>query len=236
MTRYEPRYPSTGKDVNVGPTERLLSVLLGGYMAAKGVKKGKLSGMATALAGGYLMYRGSSGHCNLYERAGVSTARRAIEIDESVIINRPVHELYSYWRSLDNLPEFMRHIEEVRVIDDKRSHWVASTPGGIKVEWDAEITGERENEYIAWKSLPFSDIESEGMVEFRTAPGHRGTELRVHMIYNLPGDGAAAPVQRLLAAISFRQIREELRRFKQIMETGEAPTTEGQVRGRAIGE
>lgn len=236
MTGYESRYRRAGKELNVGPTERLLSVLLGGYMAAKGVRRGRVGGLATALAGGYLMYRGSSGHCNLYERIGVSTARRAVEIDESVIINRPVHELYSYWRDVENLPEFLRHIEDVRAVDAKRSHWVASTPGGMKVEWDAEITGERENEYIAWKSLPFSDIESEGMVEFRTAPGHRGTEMRVRMTYNLPGDGASAPVQRLLAAISFRQVREELRRFKQIMETGEAPTTEGQARGRAVGE
>lgn len=235
MTQNELRYWYSEENRNVGGGERLISMALGGLLAARGVRRGSIGGLLTACTGGYLMYRGWSGHCAVYERLGVRTSNGPIEVHESVTVNRPVHELYSFWRNLENLPEVMGHLDEVKVIDSKRSHWGAIAPGAIKVEWDAEITDERENEYIAWRSLPYSDIDAEGLVEFRKAPGARGTELRLHMVYNLPG-GASPAVKKLLGTISFRQLREELRNFKQIMEAGETPTTKGQARGRAIGE
>ncbi|OGP17707.1 MAG: hypothetical protein A2V21_312560 [Deltaproteobacteria bacterium GWC2_55_46] len=213
--------------VNVGRAERVASFLFGGYLAAGALRKGRLGAFLSLLTGGYLIYRGGTGHCALYERLGIDTSGGPVELDETVTINRPAYEIYRYWRNLANLPEFMSHLEEVKVIDDRRSHWVASVDGA-RIEWDSEITGERENEYIAWKSLPFSDIDAEGLVEFRTAPGHRGTELRVRMIYNLPG-GAKGAVQRLLGAVSFRELREELLKFKQSMEAVPPP-------GRAMGE
>ncbi len=235
MTQHEPGFWYSEEDRNVGGAERLISVALGGLLAARGVKRGSLGGLLAALTGGYLMYRGSTGRCALYDRLGIRTSSGPIEIHESITVNRPVNELYGFWRNLENLPEVMSHLEEVKVIDSRRSHWGAIAPGGIKVEWDAEITDERENEYIAWRSLPYSDIDTEGLVEFRKAPGGRGTELRLHMLYSLPG-GATPAVNRLIGTISFRQLREELRNFKQVMEAGEAPTTKGQARGRAMGE
>ncbi|OGP13201.1 MAG: hypothetical protein A2054_05210 [Deltaproteobacteria bacterium GWA2_55_10] len=235
MTHHEPGYWYTEEGINVGAGERLISVALGGLLAAKGVRKGSFGGLLTALTGGYLMYRGSTGHCALYDRLGVKTSGGPIEIHESITVNRPVYELYGFWRNLENLPEVMSHLEEVKVIDSRRSHWGAIAPGGIKVEWDAEITDERENEYIAWRSLPYSDIDTEGLVEFRKAPGNRGTELRLHMAYNLPG-GAPPAVQKLLGTLSFRQLREELIHFKQVMEASGEPSAEERGRWRASGE
>lgn len=235
MTRHEPGYRHTEREINVGSGERLISIALGGILAAKGVRRGSFGGFLTAITGGYLMYRGSTGRCALYDRLGVMTSAGPIEIHESVTVNRPVHEIYGFWRNLENLPEVMSHLEEVKVIDSRRSHWGAIAPGGIKVEWDAEITDERENEYIAWRSLPYSDIDTEGLIEFRKAPGNRGTEIRLHMAYNLPG-GASPAVHKLLGTISFRQLREELRNFKQIMEAGEAPPAERPVSRRASGD
>lgn len=224
-------WPSRRPAVNVGPMERLLSLLFGGFVAARGLKRGTATGLAASIAGGYLVYRGVTGHCSLYESMGTSTAAdRAIELDERITIGRPVAEVWGFWRNLENLPEFMRHLEEVKVIDQKRSHWAARGPGGIRIEWDAEITGEKENEYIAWKSLPFSDIESSGLVEFRVAPGRRGTEIRVRMSYGLPGGAVVSKaVATLIGTITFRQVRDELQGLKQMMETGGGG-------GRAMGE
>lgn len=225
MTHHEPRRRSSGEAVNVGGTERFISALLGGFLALKAAKKG---GLLRTLASGYLVYRGATGHCALYKAVGMNTAEgRGIVLDETVTVNRPVSEVYSFWRNLENLPEFMEHLQEVKVIDSKRSHWVAAIPGGVRIEWDAEIIGEQQDRYIAWQSLPFSDIETRGSVEFSEAPGHRGTVIRVHMLYNLPGAGTAA-VARLLEHITFRQLRGELLRFKDLMD-GKGPD-------RAIGE
>lgn len=226
MTHHEPRYRASGA-VNVGALERLASVLLGGYMAVKASRKG---GFLRTIAGGYLLHRGTTGHCGLYRALGFSTATgRGIEVNESITINRPIAEVWSFWRNLENLPEFMEHLQEIKVIDAKRSHWVAAAPGDIKIEWDAEIVGERENDYIAWKSLPYSDIRTQGYVEFDEAPGHRGTEIKVHMLYDLPGASAASGVKRLIENITFRQLRGELMRLKEQLEGTGGP-------GRAIGE
>lgn len=225
MTYREPRQRASGEAVNVGGAERLISALLGGFLALKAAKKG---GLLRTLASGYLVYRGATGHCGVYKAAGINTAEgRGIRLDETVTVNAPVSEVYSFWRNLENLPEFMEHLEQVKVIDSRRSHWVAAVPGGIRIEWDAEIVGERENEYIAWRSLPYSDIDTRGSVEFSEAPGHRGTVIRVIMQYDLPGIGVGA-VTRLLEHVTFRQLRGELLKFKELMD-GKGP-------GRAMGE
>lgn len=225
MTHHEPRRRATTEAVNVGGAERVISALLGGFLALKAARKG---GLLRTLAGGYLVYRGATGHCGVYKAVGINTDEgRGILLDETVTVNAPLSEVYSFWRNLENLPEFMEHLEQVKVIDSKRSHWVAAVPGGIRIEWDAEIVGEHENEYIAWRSLPYSDIDTRGSVEFSEAPGHRGTVVRVRMQYDLPGTGVAA-VSRLLEHITFRQLRGELLRFKDVMD-GKGP-------GRAVGE
>jgi uncharacterized membrane protein len=136
-------------------------------------------------------------------------------------VGRPVEEVYAYWRDFENLPRFMRHLEVVRVIDDRRSHWVARAPAGKTVEWDAEITEDRPNELIAWHSLEGADVHNGGSVRFLRAPGGRGTEVRVEIEYVPPLGKLGSKIAMLWREEPGQQVQDDLRHFKQVMETGE---------------
>ena len=125
----------------------------------------------------------------------------------------------------------MRHLESVRTIDDNRSHWVAKAPLGQTVEWDAGTDEERENELIAWRSLPGADVVNVGSVQFSRASGGRGTQVTVKLEYSPPGGAAGAAVAKLFGEEPSQQVDDDLRRFKALMETGEIPTTDGQPAG-----
>jgi uncharacterized membrane protein len=146
---------------------------------------------------------------------GVIRARR------SVTIRKPVEEVYGFWRNLENLPQFMKHLESVRVLDDRRSLWRASAPAGKSVEWEAETLEDRENELISWRSSGDSDVYNEGVVQFARAPGGRGTEVRVQIAYDPPFGKLGSRVAMLFREEPGQQVQDDLRRFKQIMETGE---------------
>jgi uncharacterized membrane protein len=157
----------------------------------------------------------------------------AIHVAQSVTINRSPEELYRFWRKFQNLQRFMKHLESVSETSDRRSHWVAKGPAGATVESDAEITEDRPNELIAWRSLQGSDVDCVGSVRFQRAPGGRGTIVRVEMRYRPPVGRVGATVAKILGKGPEWQIKDDLRRFKQIMEVGEIITTEGQPAGRA---
>lgn len=152
-----------------------------------------------------------------------------LRIQESIAINRSPQELYGFWRNLENLPAFMEHLRSVRNIDDKRSHWIAAGPGGMDVEWDAEIVNDRPNEWIAWRSVG-GDVENSGLVRFERGP--HGTLVKVEMRYQPPGGVVGAAIAKLMGRAPEQQIRKELRRLKQLLETGEIATTEGQPSSR----
>jgi uncharacterized membrane protein len=134
---------------------------------------------------------------------------------------RPVQEVYAFWRNFENFPQFMRHLESVTVTDERRSHWVAKAPAGMSVEWDAEIIAERENETIAWRSLPGSQVFNAGTVTFMPAPRGRGTEVRVDLSYRPPLGKLASKVAMLWREEPKQQVQDDLRHFKQVMEVGE---------------
>jgi len=146
---------------------------------------------------------------------------RAIHVTRTITINRSPEEVYQFWHDFQNLPRFMVHLESVHVIDEKRSHWIAKAPAGTKVEWDAETIDDRPNELIAWRSLPSADVDNSGSVRFRPAPGGRGTEVRVEMQYAPPGGVIGSTIAKLFGEEPGQQVQEDLRRFKQVMETGE---------------
>ena len=156
-----------------------------------------------------------------------ATGGSGVRIEKTVTINRPLHEVYQFWRNFENLPRFMRHLESVTSLDDRRSRWRAKAPAGMTVEWEAEILQDREHEWIAWRSIPGSDIENSGSVRFRPAPGARGTELRVQLQYSPPGGRLGRTIAKLFGEEPEQQIQEDLRRFKQLMETGEIPVSDG---------
>lgn len=151
---------------------------------------------------------------------------------QTVTIDKSPEELYRFWRDFENLPRFMKHLRAVRVLDDKRSHWIADAPAGQSVEWDAEIINEAANELIAWRSLPGADIGNAGSVRFEPAPAGRGTEVKVNLEYDPPAGALGMAFAKLLGEEPAHQVADDLRRFKQLMEAGEIPTTEGQPSGR----
>lgn len=154
---------------------------------------------------------------------------------KSITISQPPEALYRFWRNFENLPRVMRHIASVRTIDDRRSRWVAHAPGGYRVEWESEVTDDRPDRYIAWRSLPGGDVPNSGAVRFDRAPAGRGTEISVELEYRPPAGMLGSAVARLLGHAPEQQVMEDLRRFKQLMETGEIATTEGQPSGRRGG-
>jgi uncharacterized membrane protein len=227
---------------NIGREERLASVVAGGALAAYGVTRRSLPGWVMAAIGGYVISRGISGRCQLYQALGIDgtqTGRaeprdffeRGIHVSKSVTINKPARELFDYWRDLTNLPRIMSHLKSVDVIDDCRSHWVTAGPMGSSIEWDAEIINEEPHELIAWRSLADAEVDNAGSVRFVPAPGDRGTEVRVELEYIPRAGKLGAVIAKLFGKEPGQQIAEDLRQFKQLMETGEVPTTEGQPRG-----
>jgi uncharacterized membrane protein len=158
---------------------------------------------------------------------------RAGHVKKVTIINRPAEELYKFWRNFENLPRFMEHLVSVKGgAENQRSRWIARAPGGATVEWDAEIVNERQNELIAWRSLPGSDVANAGSVRFEPCPDGRGTFVKIELEYDPPGGQLGAKFARLFGEAPEQQIADDLRRFKQLMETGEVSTTKGQPAGR----
>lgn len=223
-------------EINVGPSERMISLVGGGLLTAFGLSRGTLTGLALAAAGGALAYRGFTGSCSVYNALGVSTAYhrpgtsipsgQGVKIEESVTIQRPAEELFAFWRKFENLPSVMRHLVSVEELDGKRSRWVAKGPAG-NVEWDAEVITERPNELIGWRSLEGSEISTSGSVHFQAAPAGRGTEVKIVLSYKPPAGRLGATLAWLMGRDPETEIRDDLRNFKRYMETGSLPATAG---------
>lgn len=149
----------------------------------------------------------------------------------TVTVNVPRTEVYAFWRDFENLPRFMKHLESVTVLDSKRSHWVAKAPAGANVEWNAEITSDVPGSLIAWRSVDESDVDNAGTVRFVDAPGGRGTEVQVTLIYDAPAGAFGKLIAKMFGEEPEQQIREDMRRFKCVVETGELATIVGQPTG-----
>jgi uncharacterized membrane protein len=147
-------------------------------------------------------------------------------VGRSVSINRPREELYAFWRKFENLPLFMRNIRSVQVLEGGRSHWVVEAPAGKTVEWDSEITAEEPGQRIAWRSLDGASVRNSGQVEFRDSPDGRGTVVTVTLTYDPPLGSLGQLIAKLFQKEPKIQARQDLRRFKQLMETGEIATAQ----------
>jgi uncharacterized membrane protein len=162
-------------------------------------------------------------------RAARSESERLIE--HTVSVNREPQECYAFWRDVSNLSKFSPMLEKVTPIDERRSHWVLRGLAGAKIEWDSEITVDRPADCIAWHSLTGA-VKHAGRVRFERAPGGRGTFVSAMMHYQPPGGRLATGFAKLLGKDPNHQVREDLRRFKSLIETGEVPSTRGQPSGR----
>lgn len=221
-----------GLSANISFAERATSVIGGGLLALHGLRRRRswLARLPLFGLGAALIYRGGTGRSKVYRRLGVEHPAGPVKLVQSVTVNRSPEEVYGFWRRLENLPKFMRHIRSVEQTSATRSHWAAQAVGSTRaLEWDSEILEDRPNEVIRWRSVPNGAIQHGGEVRFKRAPGNRGTEVHVYMEYQ-PTMGTA------VAALSYpfnKQImKEEIRRLKWVLETGEIPTTEGQPAAR----
>jgi len=232
------RSHSHDSSVNVGEAERWMSVAGGTGFVVYGLKQRGLLGLTLGAIGAALLYRGFSGHCSGYAALGISTAdehpnRRSsldhgVKIEESIFVAADPVTLFQWWRNLSNLPQVMSHLKSVREINNRRSHWVARGPMDSSVEWDAEIINERENELIAWRSLPGSEVANAGSVRFTKDDTGAGTMVKVSLLYNPPAGRLGAMVASATGEAPGIQISKDLKKFKDMAEAGK-------LNGAAIG-
>jgi uncharacterized membrane protein len=221
------------KRVNVGQQERKASMVGGAALALSGLKsivgKRYLPGLAQLAAGALFFYRGKTGHCDVFEAAGIDTtgfAEKGVRVEKYLTVNRPPQQVYEFWHNMENLPRFLAHIESVQMTGEQSSHWKARGPAGVALEWDAEMVEDYPGQLILWRSVGDATMPNEGSVEFREAPGARGTEVKVSIRYFPPGGAAGKAAATLAKVITSQQIEEDLKRLKQILETGETARAE----------
>jgi len=219
-------------EVNVAAAERIASGVAGGVLAAIGLSRFSLRGLGLALAGGALVYRGATGHCQLYSALGMNTAKghnsrvgvkaqHGFKVEKTVTVNRNRDDVWSFWRNLENLPRIMTHLVSVRQSSDSVSHWIAKGPLGAMLEWDAELINEREGEMLAWRSLPGSEVDTAGSVHFESTFDGQGTVIRVSMKYDPPGGKAGHAIAALLGEDLAQELQDDLKRFKETLEAGD---------------
>ena len=208
--------------------ERWASLAAATAVLAYGFSRRSVPGLAIAAAAASpFAYRGLSGKWP-FENGDTRTAlsgQRGLHVREAARVERPVAEVYAFWRQLENLPRVFTHLAHVTDLGSGRSHWVARGPADLSVEWDAEIINEVDNKVIGWRSLPDSDIVTAGSVNFRPVRDGRATEISVHLQYGPPAGRAGAFLARMFGREPSQTIREDLRRLKQVFEAGEIPRT-----------
>jgi len=219
---------------NVRTWERAASVAAGAMLVAAAARRRQPASRTAALGLG-LIARGAAGYCPVNAALGRRVSNgdtraalggsRGIRLQERITIARRPEEVYGYWQDLSRLPQFMRHLDSVEPIDDRRSHWVMRGPGGVRLEWDAEVINDIPRELIAWKSLAGADVVSAGSVRFE--PVGKGTAVTVTMQYQPPIGKAAAALAWLAGQSPSSHLREDLQRMKQLLEAGRGDVGEG---------
>lgn len=220
--------PSEGasNEVNVSQNERILSAAVGAFLLSSGLNhllKNPVSALVKTALGGYLVYRGASGHCPVYSSMGKTRGvahTPAINIRTSLIVNKPKDEVYAFWRKLENLPLFMKHLATVTEIDQKHSHWEANIPGNIgRIKWNAEIVKEEAGHLIGWQSIPNATINNAGKVTFQEALNGQGTELEVVISYHPPAGELGSGLMKVFNPVFEKMIRQDVMNFKEYIET-----------------
>lgn len=238
----EHTYPPNRKEQSssMDDMQRWVSGIGGAALLFYGMRQSNAARLPLAALGAGLLFQGASGQ-NLLDYvpvvADVPVVRQLtnseptqLRIRKSVTIDRPAEELYNYWRDLSNLPNFMQHVKSVQDLGDGKSHWVVNVLNDMELEWDSKILQDRPNEMIAWETLPDAPLQNRGYVKF--IPTSRGTEVSVSIEYDPPGAAAGKLVGGMTKFIAEHQVKEEIRAFKMLMETGEILTTKGQPAAR----
>lgn len=212
--------------LNVSRPGRIASIVSGAMLttsAISNINKHPFRSVFRLITGGYLLYRGISGNCPISAAAGKQAGdshARAVNIRKKLIVDRTRDEVYNFWRQLDNLPLFMKHLASVETLDNTTSHWVVTGPGGVgRIEWNAEIIKDEPGRLIGWRSAPGSDIATSGRVNFREAFGG-GTEIEVNISYRPPAGYVGSSLAWLLNGAFARIVEKDILSFKKFLETG----------------
>jgi uncharacterized membrane protein len=222
---------------NVSDWERVASIAAGAALLYLGLRHGRNNRLATSTGLG-LVARGVGGYCPVNaalgrgsDRSNTKVAlggRRGVHVYESIVISRPAAELFAFWRDFSNLPRFMEHLQDVKVVTPTRSIWTAKAPVGMRVKWEAEVINEIPGELIGWQSTENADVATAGSVRFvPSADG--GTEIIVHLQYEPPAGKLGSLVASVFGEEPSQQIRADLRRLKEILETGEVPRVQTEL-------
>ncbi|HMA94071.1 MAG TPA: SRPBCC family protein [Polyangiaceae bacterium] len=202
--------------------------LLGDTLFSARTQHARLAGAAAAVVGVTAVDAVSAAHIS--RQSTRPNWSGVIQVSQSITINRSASEVYDYWRDLENLPRFMSHLEHVHVINGT-SKWKAKGPAGLSIEWDAEVILDQPNESIAWRSLKGTAVPNQGVVRFKPAPGNRGTEVSVNLQYEPPAGALGAAFAKLFGEEPSQQIAGDLRRLKQVLETGEVVHSDASIHG-----
>jgi uncharacterized membrane protein len=213
----------TNNVINVSWPERLLSATTGVALIGHGVRhftKHPVKSFIQSMIGGFLLYRGASGSCPAYAAMGKTRDVRrtaAINVRTTLVVNKPRHEVYRFWRKLENLPSFMHHLANVREVDQVHSRWEAIIPANLgRIRWNAEIVKDEYGVLIGWHSISGSAIENAGKVEFRDV--EEGTELRVTITYRPPAGDIGVVIARILNPAFARIVEQDIHKFKDYIE------------------
>lgn len=199
-------------------------------LGSDGGERGKTIGAMAAVAGVTALDVMCARSLTARDAATPEAADRS---EASIVVGKSPEECYAFWRDFEKHPQFELYLKSVRITSDKTTHWVAAIPGtGARVEWDAELMEDIPNKRIAWQSLPGSDVYHSGSVDFSPAPGGRGTMIRAQVLHSQPGQSIGSLLAKMVGKHPEDIVYKDLRRFKQVMETGEAITTDGQPAGR----
>jgi len=203
-----------------------LPIMSGVAVAGYGLSRRSKGGLLLAsVAGGAVTY--GIGRRRAH---GAPDGEQSIRVEKVITINKPVEDVYRAWSNVTDLPRMLSHLQSVTDLGQGKSHWVAKAPLGKTVEWDAETMVDQKNRVISWRSIGETPVQNVGAVRFQEAPNSRGTELRVRIEYNAPLGAVGSTVAKLFGEEPGQQVEDDLRRFKQTLETGEVATTEGQSR------
>jgi|SRR6185503_7690534 len=218
------------RSTSLADDENWLALGTGALLLLVGASRRSAVGALLAASSAPLLYRGITGEWPAFANGFTQTdtrsalgGERGVHVRESIRLEVPIADAYRFWRRLENLPTFMAHLDRVTEASDGTSHWVAAGPAGMAVEWDAEIINEIDNKLIAWRSLPGSDVVTAGSVNFNSVRNGQSTQISVHLQYAPPAGKAGALIASLFGREPSQTIREDLRRFKQLLEAGETP-------------
>lgn len=210
--------------LNVSTTERVISVMGGSYLLVNALVKKEFD-VVKVMAAAFLLFRGVTGHCPGYNAIGkteVDHHTKNVNIRTSLTVNKPRHEVYGFWRRLENLPKFMKHLENVTVVDENISEWKARIPGGVgNLSWRSEIVKDEPGALLSWHSVPESDIENAGKIQFEDAD-NLGTQVNVVISYHAPLGIVGEKAAQLINPVFERMVKDDVENFKHYIETGEA--------------